>query len=71
MTKEEIKYKIIKEYDTYYLCERPKGYKECFNKTDYKKTEDECIIKKANAYTGQAGLPPEKVNRKFNGFGTL
>lgn len=31
-----MKYKIIKEYDYYYLCESSYGYKECFNKYVYK-----------------------------------
>lgn len=24
-----IEYKVLKEYDRYYLCEHPKGYKVC------------------------------------------
>lgn len=60
-------FKIIAEYDRYYLAVSPNGYKECFNKTTYKPTEDGYIIKKKeNNYTGSVALPSEKVNKSFN-----
>ena len=40
-----MKYKIIAEYPTYYLCEHMEyGYKECFNKVKYKHTASGPII---------------------------
>lgn len=31
-----MKYKVVKEYNRFYLCESKKGYLECFNKYNYK-----------------------------------
>ena len=63
-----MKYKIIAEYERFYLTEHPSGYKECFNKVRYKPTEDGYIIKPTTYFIGNSnGLPPEKVNRSFNG----
>lgn len=31
-----MKYKVIKEYNRFYLCESKNGYLECFNKYNYK-----------------------------------
>lgn len=43
------KYKVIKEYESYYLCEHEKHkYKECFNKFDYKLNEEGYIVKQRN-----------------------
>lgn len=40
------KFKVIKEYPNYYLCEHEKfGYKECFSKVEYRPNEDGYIIK--------------------------
>lgn len=48
------KFKIIKEYDNFYLCENEKfGYKECFNKAEYK-PENGYIIRKRTIYNLQA-----------------
>lgn len=68
-TSEKQRYKVIQEYRDFYLAESEKGYKECFNKTQYHPTEDGCIIKtlKENNYTGGMALPPDKVNRSFVG----
>lgn len=61
------KLRIVKEYDKFYLCEHSKGYKECFNKRDYKATNDGYIVKrKENNYTGGLALSSDKVNRNFN-----
>lgn len=62
-----MKYKIIEEYDRFYLTEHPNGYKECFDKYTYRPTEDGYIVKKKeNNCTGGIGLLPEKVNKSFN-----
>lgn len=29
-----IEYKVLREYNRFYLCEHPKGYKECFLKSE-------------------------------------
>ncbi len=62
------KFKIIKQYDRYYLCIHPAGYKECFSKYEYRPTEDGYIIKKHSLNTGRLGatIDPKKVNRNFN-----
>lgn len=60
------KYKIVKEYDRFYLCEHPKGYKECFNKREYKPTEDGYIMKRKKQPIESIGLAPDKVNKSFN-----
>lgn len=60
------KYKIIKEYDKFYLCEHPKGYKECFNKSEYKPTEDGYIEEKLKQRKEATGLASDKVNKSFN-----
>ena len=65
-TKVKAKYKIIKEYDRFYLTEHPVGYKVCFDRYTHKPTLDGYIIEKESNYTGGQGCPPEKVNRAFN-----
>lgn len=63
-----MKYKIIKEYKEFYLCEHPNGYKECFDKIKYRPTEDGFIIKhhEPGIQMTKRGLPSEKVNKSFN-----
>lgn len=41
-----MKYKIIKEYKYYYLCESPYGYKECFSKYRCKPNDGYIYISK-------------------------
>ena len=65
-TKIKAKYKIIKEYDRFYLTEHPAGYKVCFDKYTHRPTEDGYIIEKESNYTGGHGKPKKKVNRIFN-----
>lgn len=63
-----MKYKIIAEYPTYYLCEHMEyGYKECFNKVKYKPNEEGYIIKEESNMLGRPGviLPQEKINHSF------
>lgn len=62
------KYKIIKEYDRFYLCEHPKGYRECFSKYEYKPTVDGYIVKRKSNFIGHpgTGLTTDKVNKNFN-----
>ena len=61
----EVTYKIIKEYDNYYLTQCSIGYKECFNKYEYKPIDGYIvpIIKHQGNYKG---MRPEKVNKAFN-----
>ena len=64
-----IKYKVIKEYDRYYLTNHPCGYRECFHKIDYKPTIDGYIVvagELERKIKERTSLPPEKVNRLFN-----
>lgn len=41
----ELKFKVIKEYDRFYLAEDSKGRKECFDKIFHKPDKDGYIIK--------------------------
>lgn len=41
----KLKYKVIKEYERYYLTEDEKGRKECFDKTFHKPDKNGYIIK--------------------------
>lgn len=61
-----MKYRVIKEYDRFYLAIHPNGYKECFQKYKYKPDKDGYIIKETYEYSGGQALPPEKVNTSFN-----
>ena len=63
-----MKYKIIKEYDRFYVCEyeTPSGvYKDSFLKADCK-VENGYVIVKPPAEQYHEGLPSEKVNKSFN-----
>lgn len=60
------KFKVIAEYSRFYLAESEKGYKDTFNKSDYKQDSDGYIVKeKYYNYAGGIALPSEKVNKKF------
>lgn len=61
-------FKIIKEYDRFYLCEHSTGYKECFSKCEYMPTEENFIVKKVSLNVGRPGaiIDPKLVNRNFN-----
>lgn len=62
-----IEYKVLKEYDRYYLCEHPKGYKTCFRKNEYSPTKDGSIFVKDDSESAERqGLSSEKVNKSFN-----
>lgn len=62
-----MKFKVIKEYNYFYLGISEKGYKETFSKREYKPDEDGFIVKRPeNNCFGGIATPPEKVNRKFN-----
>ena len=41
----ETKYKVIKEFDRFYLAESPSGWKETFHKAEYKPDKDGYITK--------------------------
>lgn len=60
------RFKILAEYNYYYLTISDNGYKECFNKYQYKPTNDGYILKKEYDYKGGIPTPPEHVNRRFN-----
>lgn len=46
-----MKFKVVKEYGTYYLAEHVDyGYKECFSKNDYK-TKDGFIVRRPIRYS--------------------
>ncbi len=63
-----MKYKVLKEYPRFYLCESPKGYLECFLKYENIPSDKGIIIKKeSDNYHGNCiPIPKEKVNRVFN-----
>lgn len=62
-----MKFKVIKEYKLFYLCVSEKGYRETFNKREYKPNKDGFIVKKPdNNCSGGIATPSENVNRKFN-----
>lgn len=60
-----MKFKIIEEYEKFYLAQAPNKYYECFLKVDYKPDEEGYINKKLNDFEGH-DIDPEKVNRNFN-----
>ena len=46
------KYKVIQEYNRYYLAEHEKfGYKECFDKSEYETDDNNYIRHKKNSYS--------------------
>ena len=60
-----MRFKIVEEYEKFYLAQSPNKYCECFLKVDYRPTEDEFIIKKVHEYEGH-DIDLDKVNRSFN-----
>lgn len=50
-TDSKLKYKVIAEYDRYYLTKSEKGWKECFLKEEYKPDKDGYITKKLDLRT--------------------
>ncbi|MBE6152684.1 MAG: hypothetical protein E7166_00455 [Firmicutes bacterium] len=61
-----MKYKVIEEYDRFYLTVHPKGYKENFPKYKYQPDENGYItVKSETNYFGGKALPSGKVNRSF------
>ena len=59
-----MKYKVLKEYPNYYLCESEFGYKECFDKR-YKPQDG--IISIIRIVQLGHKIDPLKVNRLWNG----
>lgn len=54
-----MKYKVVEEYDRFYLAISPSGWKETFNKSEYKPNSDGYIIKKReNNYQGNSTAYP-------------
>lgn len=64
------KFKVIKEYPSYYLCEHEKyKYKECFNKFDYKPDEEDYITKVETDLRRVGKIPiPADLEQSFNKF---
>ncbi len=61
-----MKYKVLQEYDRYYLGENEKGFKECFLKSEYKPTEEGYIIKKTvNDQLEEIELTVQENNNYF------
>lgn len=63
-----MKYKIIKEYGRFYVCEYETAlgvYRECFLKKDCK-VKNGYVIVKMQIEQHHEGLPSEKVNKYFN-----
>lgn len=42
-----MEYRVLKEYKKFYLCISKSGYRECFNKFDYKPDENGKIFIKS------------------------
>lgn len=57
-----MKYKVIKEYDRFYLCESKQGYKECFFKNEYRPDKEGYISKKEDSYINNQNTFLEKKN---------
>ena len=64
----KLKYKVLKEYDYYYLTECSVGYKECFLKYEYEPINGYIEPRKNNYVGNHMGLKPEKVNKPFNPY---
>lgn len=68
-----MKFKVIKEFDRFYLAESPSGWKETFFKYEYKPDEDGYITqRKEYNYKGNSNpVPPKntpwKKERKIYG----
>jgi hypothetical protein len=60
------KFKVIEEYEKFYLAINEKGFRECFLKKEY--TPENGVITKRREYNyhGGTALPKEKVNKIFN-----
>lgn len=58
-------FKVIKEYERFYLTQSPNKYYECFLKVEYRPNEYGFIFKKVNEFEGH-DIDPDKVNRDFN-----
>ena len=67
-SEKQLKYKVLKEYNNYYLTQCSAGYKICFNKHENKPING-YIFPKISNFTGGVATPPEHVNRSFNLFG--
>ncbi len=58
-----MKYKVIKEYERFYLCESERGHKECFFKNEHKPDEKGFIfIKKVENDTSSKTMSLEREN---------
>lgn len=58
-----MKFKVLKEFDRFYLAESPSGWKETFHKFDYKPDKDGYITKRREKnYEGNiVGRPPKNT----------
>lgn len=61
-----MKYKVLEEYDRFYLGVSERGYKECFDKRKYKPDQDGYIEKNIdNNYADGVAPAPDKINKNF------
>ena len=63
-----IRYEILEEYPTYYLCKHPKGWKEWFPKMRAKLEEENGIkyVVIDKIVQEREGTSPDQVNGSFN-----
>lgn len=68
----ETKYKVIKEFDRFYLAESPSGWKETFHKVEYKPDKDGYITKEKEYKWNPNPQPNPKSpwRKKKNIYGT-
>lgn len=60
------KYKVIQEYNRYYLAEHEKfGYKECFDKSEFEVDENNYIRRKKHSYNSRK-LDIEEVKHTWH-----
>ena len=64
----KLKYKVLKEYDYYYLTECSVGYKECFLKYEYEPINGYIEPRNDKHQGNHIGLKPQKVNKSFNPY---
>lgn len=65
-----MKYKVVEEYDRFYLGESKKGYKKCFEKYKYHPDENGYITEESeNDY--HESIPKEKLRKMKTGNKSL
>lgn len=59
------KFKIIREYERFYLAKSSMGFNVCFNKNDVETIIDGFIVEKKKIETRGGKIPSDKINRAF------